>query len=285
MRIKCNQNSLIKRTQQVFVVAHKEDTTRLEETLRAQGFDVFVQRGPYTAEQETYASNTKCLINHANVWKRIVETGNTAIVVEADFVPVCKFASRSCPLPLDTDNNGVGFAWLYSAGSILYGFDQHGFPHGHGNTTVAYLLTPPCASILLDFFTRETARFTNGKYTQWETYLGIYLRKERGILNYIPIYQYGEHGGSPQPEHARHGIRSWHQADILLDRLEFLPGYARGSRLRYIGYRSRSIARGWARLCLLRFYDPRYINGDTTKGRISMGFFSVVRLLRLWPRA
>lgn len=272
---------LIEMTNQAFVVAHTEDTHALESVLTAQGFRVVVQRGPYSPEQRSYSSAMKCLVNHANVWSQVAAGTQPAIVVEADFVPVRQFGLRICPMPFDPLDKAVGFAWLYSAGSTLYGFDKHGFPHGHGNTTVAYVLTPAVARDLLIFFSRETAKTLAGKYTNWETYLGIYLRKERGVLNYIPVYQYGEHGGLPQPEHRKQGIRAWHQADILLGSLEFAPQYAKGSRLRYILYRARAITRGWARLFTLRFYDPRYVNADSSKGRVAMALFSVARLGRL----
>lgn len=272
---------LIEMTDQVFIVAHKEDTTRLESTLTAQGFKVRAQRGPYSEEQQRFSSAMKCFVNHQNVWRQVAAGTQRAIVVEADFVPVRAFGTRPSPLPDDVDDQAVGFAWLYSAGSTLYGFDRRGFPHGHGNTTVAYVLTPRAASMLLVFFDREIRKTVAGGYLPWETYMGVYLRRECGILNYIPTYLYGEHGGLPQPEHAKQGVRAWHQADILMDRLEYLPGYAKGSWLRYLAYRLRSIARGWVRLVLLRFFDPRYINKDTSRGIIAMAWFSLARLLKL----
>jgi hypothetical protein len=273
--------SLIEITDKVFVVAHKRDTSLLEEVLTQQGFTVRVQRGPYTTEQEDYSAQLKCMVNHANVWRQVALGTEPAIVVEDDFVPVKSFAGRTSPMPNVKDDAAAGFAWLYSAGSILYGFDKYGFPHGHGNTTVAYMLTPPVARMLLKFFERETAKVADGRYSPWETYLGIYLRKEQGVLNYIPIYQFGEHGGIPNPEHSVQGVRAWHQADVLMATLAFSPQYAQGRPIRYLAYRSRAYARAWARLLLLRFYDPRYINADTTRGRMAMAWFSITRLLKL----
>jgi hypothetical protein len=275
------RKNLIEMTDQVFVVAHKEDTTSLESVLSAQGFLVKVQRGPYSSDQEKYSSAVKCLINHANVWRRVKESRKTAIVVEADFVPVKNFSTRVSPLPDDKEDLTVGFAWLYSAGSILYGFDGRNFPHGHGNTTCAYMLAPHVADYLLKFFEREMSGIKEGQYAQWETYLGIYLRKEHEVLNYIPVYQYGEHGGIPQPEHSANKVRSWHQADVLIDELAFMPLYAKGSKFLYFIYRGRAILRAWARLFLLRFYDPRCVNKDSSRGKVAMGWFSVARLLKL----
>lgn len=279
-----NQSStLIKMTDRVYIVAHKEDTSRLESTLAAQGFKVRVQRGPYSEEQQRFSSQVKCFVNHQNVWRQVAAGDQRAIVVEADFVPVRAFGARPSPLPNDADDQTVGFAWLYSAGSTLYGFDKHGFPHGHGNTMVAYILSPHAARMLLNFFEREINKLSRvDQYLPFDSILGIYLRKECGILNYIPIYLYGEHGGLPQPEHAANRVRAWHQADILMDRLEYFPVYAKGSWVRYHAFRLRSIARGWLRLVLLRFYDPRYINNDTSRGRLWMAWFSLARLLKLY---
>ena len=265
-------------TDQVFVVAHREDTSQLEETLRGQRFRVDVVRGPYTDEQVSWTAAMKCLVNHANVWRRVAAGSDEwAIVVEADFVPVVQLRDRVAPLPYVAAPH-VGFAWLYSAGSTLYGFCSHGFPHGHGNTMVAYLVSRRVAAMLLDFFDREVSRNPDGKYSLWDTYLGVFLRRERGIVNYIPARPLGEHGGTPQREHSAHGVRSWHQADILGGRLAFLPQYAGASRIKFCLYRLRAYGRGWARLVLLRFYDPRFINRDTARGRTAMALFSVSRL-------
>lgn len=144
-------SKLIEMTDQVFIVAHREDTTRLQSTLAAQGFKIRVQRGPYSEEQQRFSSQVKCFVNHQNVWRQVAAGTQRAIVVEADFVPVRAFGTRPSPLPDDMDDQTVGFAWLYSAGSTLYGFDRRGFPHGHGNTLVAYLITPQCARMLLVF--------------------------------------------------------------------------------------------------------------------------------------
>ena len=272
---------IIELTDLVFVVAHNEDTLRLESALENQGFRVHVQRGPYTPIQERFSRQLKCLINHANVWRQVAVGGRPTLVFEADFVPVSNFAQRWSPLPNRLNDDCVGFAWLYSAGSILYGFDCDDFPHGHGNTMVAYVLTPRVAKILLAFFDREMERTPGGTYANWDSYLGIYLREEHNIFNYIPVYQFGEHGGTPQPEHARQGVRAWHQADVLLDSLEYVPPYARGRLWLYALYRFRSYARGWARLVLGRFYHPRRINDDTTRSRFSMLLFSIGRMLKL----
>jgi hypothetical protein len=207
-----------------------------------------------------------------------------AVVVEADFVPVVNLADLPSVFPCPPNPDSVLFGWLYSAGSILYGFDESGFPHGHGNTTVAYALTPAAARVLIDFFDREMHESEPGRYRLWETYLGIFLRKQRGVLNYLPVYQYGEHGGRANAEHASAGVRSWHQADVLWGPLAFLPDYANGSRIRLTTYRLRSWLRGVYRIGSMRFFDPRHISDRSSRGRAYMAAFSILRMVRLGHR-
>lgn len=283
-RTKATSASLGRVCRRVYVVAHREDTSRLCGFLEESGFLVTVVRGPYTKEQSGFSHQLKCLVNHANAWKLAAAQTSTSMVVEADFVPVADFADLPCVFPVHADSNEPRFGWLYSAGSVLYGFDECGFPHGHGNTTVAYALTPGAAAVLLGFFEREMRLDDPGRYRLWETYLGIFLRKERGVLNYIPVYQYGEHGGRANTEHGAAGVRSWHQADVLWGRLAFLPDYAMGSEVRFAAYRVRSWARGVYRVLSMRFFDPRYVNNDSSRGRAFMAIFSIFRMLRLGHR-
>src|SRR5262249_31464018 len=239
---------------EVAIIAHREDTQALENAFRQEGFTCRVFRGGYSHEQQQYDAQIKCLINHANAWRYMLNIDRPMIIVEADFVPVKGFGTLPVPFPI-RNNLGAQFGWLYSPGSVLYAIDDNIFPHGHGNAMVAYIATPATAAALLDFFEKEMNR-NKGKYALWDTYIGIFLRWEKGISNYIPVYQYGEHGGLPNPEHDRAGVRSWHQADILWSKLAFLPLYARGSRLRYRAIRVRGWFRGWLRLALLRFFNP-----------------------------
>ena len=91
------------------------------------------------------------------------------------------------------------------------------------NTTVAYVLSRESAVLLQDFDEEEIARTNLRNYTSWETRLGSFLRKRKGIRNHIPLRQFGEHGGLPNPEHKRAGLRDWHEADMLACPLAFQP--------------------------------------------------------------
>ena len=262
---------------EVAIIAHNEDITPLQQAMQREGFSCRIFRGGYTPEQKGYAAQIRCLINHANAWRYLSEIDQPLIIVEADFVPVRGFGDL--PVPFPPNKSAAQFGWLYSPGSILYGVSENIYPYGHGNTMVAYVATPSAANALLDFFEREMQRADKGNYVLWDTYIGIFLRWERGIYNYIPVYQYGEHGGLPNPEHATAKIRDWHQADILWSQLAFMPLYSRGSRVRYLFFRCRGWLRGITRLATLRFFDPRSINSDSSRGKNFMFVFSVLRLI------
>src|SRR5262245_46329072 len=69
----------------------------------------------------------------------------------------------------------------------MYGIDYGGLSvRTWKNTTVAYVLTPAAASVLLEFYELEMARENRANTVSGRTYLGVFLRWERGILNYIP---------------------------------------------------------------------------------------------------
>jgi hypothetical protein len=280
MNNKDTQASLIDVTDRCYVIAHREDVTALVTTLGSEGYSCEIVRGPYLDSETRLPAIMRCLVNHRNAWRGVAAATRPALVVEADFVPVRGLAQLPSPLPYVPNDANVGFAWLYSAGSILYGFDRYGYPHGHACTTVAYILTPAAAQCLIRFADREVGvALLDGRYRPWDTYIGIYLRKECGIVNHIPRLSYGEHGGIAQAEHAVEGIRGWHQADRLVGELPFLPLYARGSRLRFALVRARAYARAWARVGLLRYFHPFRVNADSSRSRIGLAVFTVARLI------
>jgi hypothetical protein len=96
----------------VVIVAHNEDTTKLNGFLRAEGFCVDEVRGPYTPEQKRYSAIMRCLVNHANAWRIAAQRDRATIVVEADFVPVRGFADLPVPVPREKSSNGL--AYLYA---------------------------------------------------------------------------------------------------------------------------------------------------------------------------
>lgn len=137
------------------------------------------------------------------------------------------------------------------------------------------VIPPSVAAMLAQFFDEETATNPTGVYTPFDSKLGYWL-KDRGVESYIPDRHYGEHGGIPNPEHAKAGLGRPHQADALQGRLVFLPLYTRGSVLRLWKTRSRARVWGWARFLAGRFVDWHdFVRSD----RLPMVRFTFGRLL------
>lgn len=263
-------------SRRALIVAHKEDVSELVRTLSIDGFIVKVFRGPYTGRQEAWTRAMKCLANHANAWRFCLQAGEPCIVCEADFTPCTGFGRLPLPCPPPGTPDAGHFAYLYSPGSVLYGRRRDHYVYGHGNTMVCYYITPHAAQALLEFYERETSS-ADGTYKMWDTYLGVFLRWERGILNYFTELQYGEHGGLPNPEHRVAGIRDWHRADALAAPLAFAPLYGRGRGIgRTAWERFRGRIRGAGRILSLRYYDPRSIDADQRQRHLA---FAALRRL------
>lgn len=260
---------LIDWTDQVFVVAHREDTSLLEKSLVNQGFRVQVVRGPYTDEQKTFSLAMKCLVNHANVWRLVVNSGRPAVVVEADFVPVTTFGLLPGPTTIDR------FTYLYACGPTVWDIDNPCWARGHAGATVAYCLSPEIAKKCLEFFVAEMVAESQGGYRPWDASIGYWL-KERGIESYIPYRHYGEHGGIVNREHPRAGLGGSHRADLLYGKLEFLPFYAKGSRVNYFQTRFLAITYGLLRTItgrLLAWHDLSRASDRTRTIRFVLGRF------------
>jgi len=247
------------------VLALNEDVSGLVAALTTESFPVEVVRGPSPGEQLHWSRAVKCLCNHREAWRRVADSQGFTLICEADFVPVRGLASLPLPCPPPVPGEEARIGWLYSPGSTLYGLDRWGYTYGHANSAVAYVLTPECARRCLDFFDEEIDALASEAYTMWDSRLGAHLRWKHGICNYFVVCQYGEHGGSPNPEHERHGFRGWHQAYRLAGRPRFLPPYARGSRLRYLAFRQRAWARGVLRILMLRFFNPRFVDDKSQR--------------------
>lgn len=248
------ENTLNDLVGHVYIVAHNEDVSALQDVLAAEGFATTVVRGPYTANEKAFSLQMRCLVNHRNAWNIAAASHDFCIFVEADFVPVKGFGRL--PVPFDPESCPDSFAYLYAGGPVLYQVDDRGFPSGHACTTVCYLAGPAATKALLQFFDDEMSSNRSGHYRAWDTYMSIRLRRDKGIRCYLPFRQYGEHGGIANPEHGHNGIRTWHQADILFGPLRFLPPYAHGSWIRYRFVRIRGYLRGWFRLLAGKLLEP-----------------------------
>ena len=250
-------------TNKVYILAYKEDVSVLKNWFQQQGFSVMICRRQYTQEELGLSTTVRLLLNHRDAWSAIVASRQAGIVFESDFVPIAGFSDAYAPFDPSISPAAVG--WLYSGGANLYRFDKGGYAIGHSSTSVALLITELAAPKLVKFADEEIEK-SGGKYTIWDCYFSHRLRREMDVPTYIPFKQFGEHGSAkPNPEHSRHGIRAWHQADILLGPLAFMPVYARGSALRCRLYRLRANIRGLLRVFLGRYIPWRVFKSSDMK--------------------
>ena len=248
--------------QDISIIAYKEDTSILENFFRRLGFAVRIFRRTYSREEQSLPSQVRCLLNHRDAWQAIAESDRAAIVVEADFVPVRGFADAWAPF--DPEVSPIAIGWLYAGGPVIYGFDRRGFAIGSSSTAVALLIMPEAASALLRFASQELAAY-GSEILLWDTYFCHRLRGTMDVPTYIPFKQFGEHGGIANPDHNLHMARGWHQGDILLGPLAFMPLYARGSTVRFLAIRARAVLRGLLRLLTGRFIEVQAFRGSHQK--------------------
>lgn len=259
--------SLVRHT---VILAHREDTTLLEDALRGEGFDPVVQRKTdYTPLEMTYSRTIRCLMNHAEAWRHAAGAAGHSLIMEADFVPCRGFAQL--PAPFDPHIHGpLSWAYLYAGGPRIFQVLPGGYLWGHSSCTVAILISPQVASHLADF-AENLIRTTEdlGAYSLWDTFIQWHMMGHQ-IRCFVPFRQYGEHGGLPNPEHLASGsgtlagslLFRWmglggnHHAECLWAPLLFLPAYARGSRLRYFRTRLAAKLVGLARVLLGRVVEP-----------------------------
>jgi hypothetical protein len=259
----------------VYIIAHKEDTQLLENFFRQRGFQLRVLRRQYSRAEQALPSQVRCLLNHRDAWQAIADSGRAGLVVEADFVPIRSFADACAPFDPEVSPAAIG--WLYAGGPVIYGFDQRGFALGSSSTAVALLIMPQAAAALVKFASDELAA-AKPEILLWDTYFCHQLRGRMNVSTYIPLKQFGEHGGITNPDHSLHMARGWHQGDILLDRLAFMPSYARGNPLRFLAIRWRAALRGMVRVFTGRFIEPPAFRGSRQKGLILL-----FTLCRWWP--
>ena len=171
--------------------------------------------------------------------------------MEADFVPSIGFGSQV--VPFSEDKIGSAWGWLYSCAQRAYQFDGR-FIRGHSGTMVAYIIDSEAAAKVEGFVEHEFTQHPPQGYSPWDTYIRMYAQKN-GVAMYLPFRSYGEHGGIANTEHQTAIKNPNHQADYLIDRLHFLPAYARGSRVRYYKHRFFAYTRAWLRLFALKYVE------------------------------
>jgi hypothetical protein len=269
----------------VVVIAYREMTEPLENFFASEGFTCEVLRQQDQPSYQGYAAIYRCLLNHQQAWQQAAEAVKPTLIVEADFVPVVGLGNL--PLPLDAQQSNVGMAWLYTCAPQLYSLTSKRFAEGFSTGLVAYVLMPQGAKALQGaseqgaseqgFVEQVTRRHGTGYYN-FDSDIDQFLRRQ-GFKNYIPFRNYGEHGGKANPEHRRHGMSGIHRADVLFDRLAFLPDYALGDRKRFWWARLQARIKGLGRSLLGRYLRPKV--ALTASDRIRLIQFAIQRQFTL----
>lgn len=211
-----------------FVIAYRENTTMLESILSREQLSYEVLRQVEGELPAEFSRSYGCLMNHCKAWRKVIASGKSALIMEADFVPVNGMADL--PMLCDVTDDRTAVAWLYTCASQLYHVTAEGFAEGFSVSTVAYVVTPTAAIALLDLAELIRLEYGECSYSPWDSKIEAFLRS-RSMRCYIPFRNYGEHGGIPNPEHAQNRDRwkqlsTCHRADRLYGELAFLPAYA-----------------------------------------------------------
>lgn len=255
-----------------FIIAHNEQTDLLQHTLLAEGLNCEVLRQVHQPEFQTYSRSYLALLNHRYAWERAIAISSPTLIVEADFVPVKGFGQL--PLPFSPDQERVGMAWIYTCAPQMYSVSESGYAEGYSSSMVAYIVTPKGAECLIDW--AEEIRQTIGPtvYSSWDSSIDPFLR-QRGLKNFIPFRNYGEHGGRPNPEHHQHGLSRSHRADVLYGELAFMPLYALSadhqsteamswsSHWNYVQVRSHARFKGLVRLLSGKYLRPKIVRNSS----------------------
>ena len=236
-----------------YIICHQEDTGLLENVLMGEGFAPARVQSVYDERQLGYAASFRCLMNHAKAWQLVMRSNKPAAIFEADFVPVHGIGSLSVPCPKERLDKAL--IYLYACGPQFWDLMQLNVSRGHAGATVAYVISPNVATVLLRFYAEQVRANPDGLYSTWDAEIGYWL-KDREVQSYLPIRHYGEHGGLWNQEHRHVGLNRPHRADVLQGSLAFLPAYAHGSHFRYVLIRLQSYAYGLCRLLAGRLVAP-----------------------------
>jgi hypothetical protein len=266
------------------IVCFEEDVGPLEASLVSADLKPQVLRASYTASELDYPAAIRTFLSHRRAWQIAAGASGYSLICEADFVP-CR-GLGDLPVFWPT-SDPLAWGYLYQGSPRLLAIvGPRQFLRGHCAPLVAYVVNEKVAECMLRFFDREIEEYGTASYVTWDAHLPWWLMGQ-GAEAYIPPTQYGEHGGLPNPEHARSGIvtrAGRHRADNLAGPLAFLPQYASGSWLIYRKERAVARALGWARLWTGRWIS--YTDAYPRNLRSTAHMYWVgLRRLSLWPRA
>jgi hypothetical protein len=187
------------------ILAYREDTSRLENAMLAEGIRADVIRPVYSETELTYSRTIRCLLNHCNAWRKAAAASGLTLIMEADFVPCRGFGSL--PLPYQPVlYQGRAWAFLYAGGPRFIKMHPDGSIQGHTACPVAYVVSPVVAKHLIAFAENETGPGKDlTQYSLWDTNFQWHIMGHN-IACFMPYRQYGEHGGIGNIEHKNAGV-------------------------------------------------------------------------------
>ena len=260
-----NFPQLIESISKILIIAYKESTELLQQYFIQSGFECQVIRQQHQPEYKNYSQSYLVLLNHRTAWEIALKETKPTLIVEADFVPVTNF--NQLPLPFSLNQANVGISWLYNCAPQIYSISQEGYAEGFSTSTVAYIITPQGANCLIQLADIITQNPGPKVYSSWDSEVDSFLRKNK-LKNYIPFRNYGEHGGFPNKEHHQNGLTKSHRADVIYDKLAFMPMYAENNFLHFIFIRLKARLKGIARLLLGKFLRFPIIKNSSVSGRL-----------------
>lgn len=271
--VKTEQNSqidsLASYVNQTYIIAYKENTEKLEQVLRQEGFNCEVIRQVNQPEFANYSRSYLCLMNHRRAWEKTAQQSQPSLIMEADFVPVANLGKL--PLPFNPQKSKLGIAWLYTCAPQIYSVSAEGYAQGYSTAMVAYIITPESAKILIELSETIREKYGAENYSTWDSQVNECLMKHK-FKNFLPFRNYGEHGGIPNPEHKKNGLSTTHQADVLYGKLAFMPDYATSkngySLVKYWQVRAKARLKGIARLVLNKFVRFKVVKQSSTPLRL-----------------
>lgn len=230
-----------------YILAYKEDVAPLFSALAAERLHPEVLRASYTETELQMSRSMRTFLNHYSAWQRAAQQDGYTLILEADFVPCVGLGDFPSFWPL---SDPLAFGYLYvGSPRILALIGDKPYLRVHSSPLVAYVVNAAVARILCEFFKDDVERYGTEGYSTFDSHLQ-WFATGKGAGAFMPMKNYGEHGGLPNPEHKLNGAprAGQHRADNLMGRLHFLPQYCRGSALRYVPVRIQARLLGLGRL-------------------------------------
>ncbi|GEP56558.1 hypothetical protein [Reyranella soli] len=268
-------NELVRRS---YILTYTEDVTPLFSALAEEKLNPETLRASYSETELTFPRAIRTFLSHRAAWQRATEQEGYTLICESDYVPCRGVGAFPSFWPL---SDPMGWGYLYAGSPRLLALvGERRYLRAHCSPLVSYVVNPAIARILCNFFQSEIYRLGTKAYFPFDAHLQWSVMGAGGNA-FIPMRNYGEHGGFPNPEHAVFGLprAGQHRADNLATRLHFLPQYSRGSIFRYLGVRAYARLLGIGRLLANKWVLSTNAYHNGLLDQVEMHTVGVKRLL------